>query len=364
QEPVPLRNNEGSNREEHIDGRLYPNGWDLATYDASSWAPVYVIGPHPIAPWTQLVSQSTRIVENPVHPVSVKRVLGNEYVADFGTVIAGRPNVVFHNGATGRSIDIRAGFLLDPNGEVSTTRGTQATDMSYQYTERTGAQFFRSYGYLGFRYLEIDNPGEVLSPSEITIYARHSAVPDQNASSFSSSNGTLNSVWRVASHSAFYGSQDTFVDTPTREQTQFLRDAFNTSSTTMRAFGERNLTQQALLDFAQSQARFWPDGRLNALYPTDLGALDIPDFTEVFPEWVWQYYLDTGDRQMLQTMYPVITNISNYVARYMQPQTGLVANLAGGTPGSDEFGAVDANAATFDGYQFAYYNTTVNELGV
>ena len=56
----------------------------------------------------------------------------------------------------------------------------------------------------------------------------------------------------------------------------------------MAAFGEQQPTRRALLEFAQSQARYWPDGRLNAIYPSGDGARDIPDFTEIYPEWVWQ----------------------------------------------------------------------------
>ena len=37
------------------------------------------------------------------------------------------------------------------------------------------------------------------------------------------------------------------------------------------------------------------DGRLNAVYPNGDGRRDIPDFTEVYPGWVWRYYENTGD---------------------------------------------------------------------
>ena len=54
----------------------------------------------------------------------------------------------------------------------------------------------------------------------------------------------------------------------------------------MAAFGERALTAQALRDFARSQARFWPDGRVNAVYPNGDDKRDIPDSTEDYVEWV------------------------------------------------------------------------------
>src|SRR5437763_7524297 len=108
----------------------------------------------------------------------------------------------------------------------------------------------------------------------------------------------------------------------------------------MRAFRDQNLSRQALLEFAQSQARYWPDGRLNAIYPSGQGKRDIPDFTLVYPEWVWQYYLATGDRDLLARVYPALTAIADYAARFVDARTGLVTNLAGGS-GDYQYGIVD-----------------------
>ena len=59
------------------------------------------------------------------------------------------------------------------------------------------------------------------------------------------------------------------------------------------------LTYQALRDFARSQVRYWPDGRVNVVYPNGDGGRDIPDSTEGFVEWVWRVYMTTGDRDQL-----------------------------------------------------------------
>ena len=83
---------------------------------------------------------------------------------------------------------MHVGFLLDADGQVSTTHGTQATDMSYAYIERAGAQTFRPFGYLGFRYLQIDAPGEPLGRDQVVAYAVHAAMPDGPAAQFHASN--------------------------------------------------------------------------------------------------------------------------------------------------------------------------------
>ena len=69
------------------------------------------------------------------------------------------PVVAFRGGTSGHVVKMHAGYLLDPDGQVSTTHGTQHTDMSYSYIERGGTETFHPFDYLGWRYLQIDDPG-------------------------------------------------------------------------------------------------------------------------------------------------------------------------------------------------------------
>lgn len=95
----------------------------------------------------------------------------------------------------------------------------------------------------------------------------------------------------------------------------------------MVAFGEQNLTRKSLLEFAASQARYWPSGAVNKIYPTGLGAEDINEYTEIYPEWVWQYWMNTGDITVLGAVYPVLKNVAEYVNRAIVSSTGLVTRL-------------------------------------
>ena len=131
------------------------------------WQRVAVIGPPGTKPFTHLVAQRTRIGDQLVHPVSVKKLPDGAIVADYGTVIAARPSVQFRDGVAGRRIRMHVGFVLDPDGHVSTTTGTQATDLSFEYIERDGLQVFEPFTYLGFRYLEIDAPGETMQAAQL-----------------------------------------------------------------------------------------------------------------------------------------------------------------------------------------------------
>jgi alpha-L-rhamnosidase len=269
--------------------------------------------------------------------VSLTTLASGAVVADFGKVYAAVPTVTFHQGVAGRLVTMRAGFLLDQPeagqpfdgvpGQVSVAHGTQHTDMSYSYVQRGGVEQFHPFDYLGFRYFQIDDPGEALAPGDVVALARHTATPAQPAATFSSSEATVDAEFQLGSHSALYTAQEQYIDTPTREKGSWLFDGFNESRTAMAAFGEQNLTRKSLVEFAQSQKRYWPNGAVNKIYPTGLGALDINESTEIYPEWVWQYWLHTGDRALVEEVYPAVRRISDYVQRAVAPRTRLVTSL-------------------------------------
>ena len=132
------------------------------------------MGRAPVHPWTSLVPVRTRIVEEPVTAVSLTTLASGAVVADFGKVYAAVPTVRFHRGVAGHLVTMRAGYLLDQPvvgqpftgtpGQVSKDHGTQHTDMSYGYVQRGGEEQFHPFDYLGFRYFQIDDPGEDLGP--------------------------------------------------------------------------------------------------------------------------------------------------------------------------------------------------------
>ena len=136
----------------------------------------------------------------------------------------------------------------------------------------------------GFRYLQIDDPGEALGPgpgARPGPARRHARV----------AGGHLRSVRTRARRGVGplcplrpLLSQEQFVDTPTREKGQFVWDSANESQTVMRTFGDQNMSWQGLRDMARAQARYWPTtGQVNEVYPNDDGAQDYPDIHRPLP---------------------------------------------------------------------------------
>ena len=111
---------------ENIDGPAEPVGWQLPRFDDGAGRRPSVLGRAPTAPWTHLVPVRTRIVEEPVPAVSLTTLASGAVVADFGKVYAAVPTVTFHHGVAGRTVTMRAGFLLDEPGPDSRSPGCRA----------------------------------------------------------------------------------------------------------------------------------------------------------------------------------------------------------------------------------------------
>jgi alpha-L-rhamnosidase len=246
--------------------------------------------------------------------------------------------VAFSSGQAGRTVPMHVGYLLDPDGQVSTTHGTQGTNLSFSYVMRDGAQTFEAFCFLGFRYLQIDDPGEPIGPGQVEALARHAVMPAVPMATMRTGIRTLDAVWKLNARSCLYCCHEQFVDTPTREKAQFLWDAANESEAVMRTYGEQNLSWQGLRDVARGQARFWPDGRVNVVYPYGFGARDIPTFTERYPEWIWRYYVATGDRDTAVGLYPSATRVAGYLWGNRQAGTGLLYGLADMPEGDPTYG--------------------------
>jgi alpha-L-rhamnosidase len=338
----PQRNHEGVGYVERIDAaRLLPN-WFAADLDDSGWQNAIEVGAHPVEPWVgTLRADLTRIVEREIKPVSSARV-GDAYVADLGKVWAGRPKIHFEGGRAGEVVTLRGGYALGADGLID-ERMNQDTDMQW-FVVMNGEPFtFLPCEYLGMRYVQVENSPMPITAENFSFIVRHAEL-DETRSSFESSDATLNAVWNLCKHSLYCGAQEQFLDTPTREKGGFLVDSMNESLAAMMAFGERALTRRTLHEFLDSMEQYWASdedrGRMNAVYPNGDGARDIPDFTQAYLVWVWEYYLQTGDKDFLAENLSKLKENVDYVLRYRNANTGLIHQLRGGS-GEYLYGIVD-----------------------
>lgn len=342
--PVHRNRGEGVGYVERIDGRRLDPGWTAAGYDDAGWERAVEIGAHPVEPWTgRLMAEPTRMVEREIRPVAIARRDDGSLVVDFGRVWAGVPQVRFSGGEAGNVVTMRGGYVLDAEGGLPRGEKVQDTLMEFEAVLTGGEWVYEPIEYLGFRYLQIDNPPGRLEVDDVRLIARHSEL-EGDAAAFDSADAGLNAAWELMRHSLYTCALETFVDTPTREKGGFLGDAVIQSSVAMPVLHERSLTRRVLGEFIQSMEQHWSApgerGRINAVYPNNDGARDIPDYTQAYLEWVWSYYLETGDRAFLERHRERLNEIGDYQVRHLDADSGLIAGLTGGR-GPYEHGIID-----------------------
>jgi alpha-L-rhamnosidase len=353
----PTRNGEGVGYVDKIDASKILKNWNRTVFDDTSWANATEIGTHPVSPWTgELQPDLTRLVEKERIPVSVKKLGTGKYLIDLGKVYAGVPKITFGGGQAGDVVNIHGGYTLEEDGTVSLSQ-TQKTNMNYYFILDGKTAVFKPFVYLGMRYLQVENSPNVLTTKNVRFITRHYEL-DPSRSSFHSSNSMLNQVWDLMKHSLLLGAQEQFVDTPTREKGAFLGDGWSQGVPAMTTMGDRAYNLRIMLEFLDSQDQYWPDGRLNAVYPNVDGKRDIPDYTQSYLVWVWDYYLQTGDVQFLRENYSKIRKVAEYVETYKNPSTGLIHNLAGGG-GPYQYGIIDWPSSMRYGYDVSTEARTV-----
>ena len=361
----PHRNRgEGVGYVERIDARKAHSKWHDINCDDLGWDIVSVIGAQPVQPWTgNLTPDLTRIVEQSLSPVSITQNKDGSYLVDIGKVYAGVPRIKFSGGNAGDVVSMLGGYCLDSEERIDTSKN-QKTNLEY-YAVLNGNEFvYEPAEYMGMRYFEISNSPMPITKDNFEFIARYSAMDDAS-SAFESSDETLNRVWKLMKHSLYTCAQEEFVDTPTREKGGFLGDAAIQSTVALDVMGERLLTRRVMKEFIQSMEQFWSDeanqGRMNAVYPNRDGGRDIPDFTQAYLVWVWNYYHATGDIDFLRDNYNKLKSIADYIYKYQDDQTGLVTKLAGGA-GAYEYGIIDWPAPMRFGYELTDSRTVINGL--
>lgn len=353
----PQRGGEGVGRVESVDSRKNIANWNNAKLDDSNWNNATEIGSHPTAPWTgTLQSDLTRVIEKEIKAVSIKNLGNGKYVIDLGKIQTGSFKIAFNERTPGDTIKILGAYTLNNDGTVS-DKLNQSTDLSFKYIPNGNNSIFNPNVYFGMRYLQVDNAPNELNQNNVSFISRHFEL-DPSRSSFKTSNEMLNKTWELMTHSLIIGAQEDFVDTPTREKGGFLVDSWAQAVPAMSVMYDRTMNMRALNQFLESQDQYWPDGRLNAVYPNVDGGRDIPDFTQAYLLWVWDYYTQTANIEFLKSNYSRLKKIADYVATYKNDSTGLIHQLKGGK-GPYEYGIIDWPATMRYGYDMTVNSRTV-----
>lgn len=322
---------------ENIDHRLKEDHWRDINYDDEKWEYVCENRTHD----HRLVLQDTpnlQVYEK--KPEAVKMLQPGHYFIDFGIEITGQFKMTA-KGNSGQSIDILCGEELE-EGEESKVRYNMRCNCAYKETITLSGRedVVEFYDYKAFRYVEVIAPENVVDAESFCAVVRHYPY-DEDCCKFKSSSKLLNDIWSICRNGVKYGSQEVFVDCPSREKGQYLGDATVTAHSHLYLTGDLRLFKKELKDFARS-SYICPG--IMAIAPGST-MQEIADFSLQWPLQLLNYYKQSGDLDFLKEMLPIAEGISSYFKKYERAD-GLLENV------KDKWNLVDWPDNLRDGYDF------------
>jgi alpha-L-rhamnosidase len=279
-------------------------------------------------------------------PDKIVRLGEGHYFIDFGSEIAA--STVFRvSGAKGHEVEIRHGEeLLEPNR----VRYDMRCNCLYQeFCTLSGRhdEVLEFYDYKGFRYVEVLNWPEELTPDRVWAHQRHYPFPE-DASYFHSSDSLLNAIWALCRNGARVGTLDSYLDCPTREKGGFMGDGYVTGISHLISTGDTRILPKFLQDVADTR-RFCPG--LLSTAPNYING-ELAEYSLLWPVLLAYYYRWSGDQEFVRDMMPVLKGLLTYYADY-ENSDGLLQDVFSKTTGRYSV-LVDWPTNLRDGYDDPY----------
>lgn len=207
------------------------------------------------------------------------------------------------------------------------------------WTLDEGESLLEQYDYRAFRYVTLvpDEGVEILS---VEAVVRHWPFDDDYCT-LETEDEILQSVWQICKNGVKFGSQEVYVDCPSREKGQYAGDLTVTSAAQIILTGDLSLFEKALEN--QMQSAFICKG-LMAVTPGSL-MQEIADYSLQFPILALRHYHYTKDEKMLERAYGTCLGIIGHF-RQFEREDGLLQGVW------DKWNLVDWPKNLRDGYDF------------
>jgi hypothetical protein len=159
------------------------------------------------------------------------------------------------------------------------------------------------------------------------IALNFTSYPVEKRGRFESSDERLNLIWETGAYTLQMCMTDGYVDCPSREQRQWVGDAYVEAMINYAAFGDPRLTAKLLRQTAQSQQS---DGMTMMYAPGDHDVLatTIVDYSLSWILTAFEYYQHTGDASLIKEIYPHVRLAMGWFERHLD-ENGLLGRVPG-----------------------------------
>ena len=299
---------------EHYDARLEQPGWSAPGFDDSKWEPVAKRK----APEGKLVAQTSQPdrVTLQIPPRSIEKLADGKYKVDFGVEISGRLRINNVSGPAGQKIVIK--YLCN----------TYSGDNSYILKGGEPESYASRFNWFVFSGVEISNWPDELKPENLTAEAVNTSI--EETATFETSNplfNRINEAWKRSQLDNMHGGIAS--DCPHRERSGYTGDGQVSCVTVMHNFDARSFYRKWIQDMLGAQNEktgYVPNGA--PWQPGCGGGVAWGAAISIMP---WEFYLQYGDRDMLQDNYEAM---KGYI-RYMQTWVDNDGIMFSQRPGKD-----------------------------
>jgi hypothetical protein len=315
---------------ECYDARLSYENWQNGTFDDFAWEQAREIGVPPLDPWNNLVVvQRERLFYEYLEPVRSWERQGYR-VFDFGKEITAFPGFSLSASRAGAELILGTAERLSRD---SFPRMQDNVDFTDTYITKKGVQSWQPLTWRGFRYMAIQEDPDI---SVERVFAQFRSFPVKPSGSFTCSDSLLNRIWEVGRYTLQICAHDTWMDTPWREQTQYIAgDTRYDMRYAVYAFAPniKILHDYNILSGAFSQ-RHSEEGAIRSRYPTGyhLGPTTstyIPDYQLEWILMLYEHYLYYKDAGLIEQVYPNVRKLLDYFQGYLSVERGLVGKVPG-----------------------------------
>lgn len=309
-------------------------GFELPGFDDSGWKNAAV---YKNADYT-LVKQPTKQLD--IYTVQPCKAEKSETCirVDFGQEMVGYLSACAR-GKAGETVLLRFGEELNPDGSVKyEMRCNCRYEEKWLLSGRSDKEDILSqYDYKAFRYAELHfNPGTEIY--NINMIVRH--YPFEAKADYNTDSEAVGKILKLCENTIRYGTQDGYVDCPTREKGQYLGDVSISARAHAVLTKDTAMMKKAITDFLRSS--FICSGVMSVT-PASL-MQEIADYSLQLPSQIlWMYSMD-GDREFLSYAEPYIRAETEYFKRFMNDDFLL--------DGVDKWNLVDWPQNLRDGYDF------------
>ncbi len=309
---------------EDFDGRAGITGWQSCAEIVTD----HVFSPYSAKPLQVYKKQ----------PCAIMPLKCGGYLYDFGEEITGTLRISAR-GEAGTRVRILCGEELD--GSEERVRYNLRCGCLYEeyWTIPNGGGAFEQYDYRGFRYAAVI-PQSGAEIASVEAIVRHYPF-DDGYCRLETSSPVLKQVWDICKNGVKYGSQECFVDCPTREKGQYAGDLTITSASHLILTGDSSLLKKAIDN--QMQSSNIRRGLL-AVAPGSF-LQEIADYSFQFPILALRYYNAVGDKEYLGQNLRICQRIISHFKKYARDD-GLLCRV------TDEWNLVDWPDNLRDGYDF------------